>query len=250
MKIRGQWLTSLLFSVFTIACVPLAVAQKAEVRVTKVALPLPGGSITADRFEPPTRQRRPAILVLHGAGGSLLDGPEMKRVARYLAENGNAVYVVHYFERTGTLFARDATMQKNYETWLETVRESIAAVQKLRADSAPVGIYGYSLGAFLALQAASDNRHVAAVVEQAGGVWNGKLDRLGKLPPVLMIHGREDARVPFDKYAQPLIPVLHAHSRQFETKLFPDEGHGFTPAAMNEVRHAAAEFFHRELATR
>jgi carboxymethylenebutenolidase len=187
------------------------------------------------------------VVVLHGAGGTLFDGPEMRRVSRHLAESGNAVYLVHYFDRTGTLFARDRTMQKNFGVWRETVRDSIVAIQELRGSTAPVGIYGYSLGGFLALFTASDNPRVAAVVEHAGGVWNGKEDRIRKMPPVLMVHGERDGRVSFDKYARPLVTLLRSRGAPVEIQFFPAESHVFTQDAMLKVRQEAARFFRKHL---
>jgi dienelactone hydrolase len=163
--------------------------------------------------------------VLHGAGGMLGDGPEMRRMARALADAGNAVYLIHYFNRTGTLFGRDANIQKNFESWLGTVRDSIEFARGRNSNSSSVGIYGYSLGGFLALAAASENPHVAAVVEQAGGVWNGKKQRIGQMPPVFMVHGEQDRRVPFQKYAEPLLSLLRKRGGEVETHFFPSEGH-------------------------
>ncbi|MDQ6626221.1 MAG: dienelactone hydrolase family protein [Verrucomicrobiota bacterium] len=227
-----------------------ASAREQEVRTSSAVLQLPHGRITAEVFEGARGEKRPAILVLHGAGGTLFDGPEMRRVARHLAAAGNSVYVVHYFERTGSIFALDSTMQKNFATWLETVRESIVAIQTMRGNKAKVGIYGYSLGGFLALAAASDNPRVGAVVEHAGGVWNNHFERIGRMPPVLMIHGEEDARVPVAKYTRPLIPVLRARSAKLETRFFPGEGHVFTQRAMLQVREAAVRFFRDALGSR
>lgn len=217
------------------------------VTASKVTLRTASGPIRAEVFEPASAADRPAIVVLHGAGGTLLDGPEMRRVARHLAAAGNAVYLVHYFNRTGTLFARDRTMQKNFGAWHKTVRDSIVAVQELRRDSLPVGLYGYSLGGFLALFTASDNPRVGAVVEHAGGVWNGKVDRIRKMPPVLMVHGERDVRVGFQQYATPLVPLLRARGGPVETRFFPDEGHVFTQGAMSQVRQDAESFFRRHL---
>ena len=218
--------------------------------VSRVTLRSSAVSVRADLFEKTGREKRPAIIVLHGAGGMLLDGAEMRRMAQHLAEAGNAVYFVRYFESTGTLFARDRTMEKNFGTWKQTVLGAIAAVQQQRGDPSPIGLYGYSLGGFLALFSASDNPRVGAVVEHAAGVWQGKFDRIGKMPPVLMIHGERDARVPFEKYAKPLLPVLRARAAKVETRFFAAEGHGFEPAAMTEVRTAAADFFRRHLRPR
>lgn len=220
-------------------------AVEAQARPRKVALQLATGRVTAEVYEPATQQPKSAVVVLHGAGGTLFDGPEMRRVARHLAAAGHAVYVLHYFDVTGSFFATDGSMQKNFPKWLETVRASIPAIQAQRGDRSKIGIYGYSLGGFLALLAASDNPDVAAVVVQAGGVWNSEFQRLGKLPPVLMIHGEQDARVPFAKYAKPLISELRERGIRVETRFFPREGHVFSPEARGEVRAAVAGFFER-----
>ncbi|HEX8280045.1 MAG TPA: hypothetical protein VF551_01600, partial [Chthoniobacterales bacterium] len=105
-------------AIFTAAA--SAFAADASVKVSRVNLSSSAGRIRADVFERQDGQPKPAVLVLHGAGGTLLDGPEMRRVARHLAERGNAAYLVRYFERTGTLFARDATMQKHFGEWRQT----------------------------------------------------------------------------------------------------------------------------------
>ena len=177
----------------------------------------------------------------------LFDGPEMRRVARHLAAAGNSVYLLHYFNRTGTVFARDRTMERHFGAWRETVRDSIVAIQERRKDSAAIGIYGYSLGGFLALFTASDNPRVGAVVEHAGGVWSGKADRIRRMPPVLAIHGERDARVPFEKYARPLVSLLRSRGGPVKALFFATEGHVFTQESMLKVREEATRFFQQHL---
>ena len=159
------------------------------ITLSKISIQSDGHRVRIDKYATARSGKHPAILVLHGAGGTLLDGPEMRRVARQLAEAGNTVYLVHYFNRTGTIFGFDAGMQKNFAVWLATVRDCIKFAQQDSANPSPVGIYGYSLGGFLALAAASDNPAVGAVVEHAGGIWNGKTERIKHMPPVLVVHG-------------------------------------------------------------
>lgn len=216
------------------------------VHVTRESYGSGGQRIAVDRLRPETNSRG-ALLVLHGAGGMLLDGPAMRRVAHSLAEAGYDVSLIHYFDRTGTIFAVDSTMQRNFAVWLETVRDGVQYAHTRSGNGAPVGIYGYSLGAFLALAAASDNPRVGAVVEHAGGVWNNQMARIGEMPPALMVHGRLDSRVPFEKYAEPLLTLLRKRGDVVETRFFAHEGHGFTPAAMNEVSAAAGTFFSHRL---
>ena len=141
-------------------------------------------------------------------------------------------------------------MERHFATWRRAVLDAVEHIHASQPGRSPVGIYGYSLGGFLALFTASDNPRVGAVVEHAGGVWKDKLDRLGKLPPVLMIHGKRDGRVPFDRYAAPAVPELRKRSANVETRFFPTEGHRFTPAAMKTVREDTAAFFARSLRRR
>jgi dienelactone hydrolase len=226
-------------------CLVISAAESNHLIVSKISTQSGGHRIRIDKYATARSGKNPAILVLHGAGGTLLDGPELRRVARQLAEAGNSVYLVHYFNRTGTIFGFDSGMQKNFAVWLATVRDCIKFAQQDSADPSPVGIYGYSLGGFLALSAASDNPAVGAVVEHAGGIWNEKTERIKRMPPVLIIHGKRDRRVPFQKYAQPLAGVLRKRGATFKTRFFPEEGHVFTSSAMSKVREAAVEFFHR-----
>lgn len=165
-------------------------------------------------------------------------------MARSLARAGDSVYLLHYFNRTGTIGARDSDMQKHFGEWLETLRDGIVWAHG-REKNGSVGIYGYSLGGFLALAAASDNSLVGAVAEQAGGVWNSQEKRIGKMPPVLLVHGLRDTRVPFEKYAKPLQQLLRERGGKVETDFVPSQGHVFSENAMKVVRPKLVDFFAR-----
>jgi dienelactone hydrolase len=205
-----------------------------------------GRQIRADRYAPMGKPSHRMVIVLYGAGGMVFDGPTMKRVARALVANGDTAYLVHYYDRTGSIVAVDSTMVKHFDEWLATLRDGISwAHGRAENGGKPIGLYGYSLGGFLALAAASDNPLVGAVTEQAGGIWNSENKRLGKMPPVLMVHGLEDKRVPVEKYAKPLLRVLRARGGHVETDFVPGQGHVFTETAMAEVRPKVARFFAR-----
>lgn len=208
-----------------------------------------GVEILVDVYTPHSAARSQPILVLHGAGGMLFDGPEMSRVARGLAHAGFTAYQVHYFDRTHTWFARQAVLLKLFPTWLGTVHDAVEWVHSLHPASETVGIFGYSLGAFAAVEEARRNPRVGAVVEQAGGFWQGHPEGPTRqpLPPMLLIHGLADERVPFAKYAEPLLAFLREHHDPFEKRFYPGEGHQFGAAANAKVRAEAVEFFARHL---
>jgi dienelactone hydrolase len=226
-----------------------ASAKTTEIGPTTLFFESGGKKIRADRYAPVGGPTHRAVIVLYGAGGMVFDGPSMRRVARSLAENGDTAYLLHYYNRTGTIVAIDSTMQKHFDEWLETLRDGIAWVHgREQTGRRPIGIYGYSLGGFLAIAAASDNPRVGAVTEQAGGIWNSQEKRIGKMPPVFMVHGFRDKRVPVEKYAKPLQGVLRSRGGHVETEFVPGEGHVFSETAMAAVRPKIARFFARELA--
>ena len=72
-----------------------------------------GKAITVDRFEPKLPGRYPAVLVIHGAGGTTIGGPWFRESARMLARRGYVAHVVHYFDLTGTRVADMPTMRAN-----------------------------------------------------------------------------------------------------------------------------------------
>jgi len=223
-----------------------ASADGTNARPTTLFFESGGRKIRADRYSPVGIRSHRTVIVLYGAGGMVFDGPSMRRVARALADAGDTVYLLHYYNRTGTIVALDSTMQRHFEEWLETLRDGIVwAHGREEKPARPIGLYGYSLGGFLAIAAASDNPLVGAVTEQAGGIWNSVEKRVGKMPPVLMVHGLEDKRVPVEKFARPLLRVLRARGGHVETDFVPGEGHVFSESAMTIVRPKVAKFFAR-----
>ena len=208
-----------------------------------------GVKILTDVYTPTTAGQHPPILVLHGAGGMPFDGRAMSRVAGDLARAGFEVYQVHYFDRTQTWFARQAVLLKLFPTWLGTVHDAVEWVRTLHPESRTVGIFGYSLGAFAAIEEARRNPAVGVVVEQAGGFWNAQPEGPTRqpLPPMLLIHGLDDQRVPFAKYTKPLMSFLSAHDDPFETRFFQGEGHNFRAPAQAQARASAVDFFRRHL---
>lgn len=208
-----------------------------------------GARILVDVYTPTTPGRHPPILVLHGAGGMLFDGPEMSRVAAALASAGFAAYQVHYFDRTHTWFARQAVLLKLFPLWRATVQDAVNRVHAQRPDAPRIGLFGYSLGAFAAIETARRDPRIGAVAEEAGGFWHGHPEGPTRqpLPPILVIYGTADKRVPNEKYTQPLIAYLRAHHDPFAERAYPGEGHDFSAAARARVREQVTRFFERQL---
>lgn len=172
----------------------------------------------------------------------------MRRVAVRLAESGFAAGILNYFNRTGTWIAwSDQIMIRHFATWMRTVHDAIEHLSLRSEPALPVGIYGYSLGGFLAVAGASRNPRVGAVVEQAGGTWEKFYHPVSPLPPVMVIHGQQDERVWFGVNTERMRRLVERDGMPFHLLAFEHERHRFSDAAMEQSLAATVEFFQSHL---
>lgn len=201
--------------------------------------------INVDVFGP--ADARAKVVVLPGAGGMMFDGPQVKGLARELAERGIAAYVVNYFNRTNDWFVLgDAGLVRGFSTWADVVDDAVDWVSSKNAGR-PVGLYGYSLGGFLAVSESAGNERVGAVVSQSGGIWDKFVDVDGALPPILVVHGTADDRVYFERNTGRIRKVAERHGTEMETLYLEGEKHRLSDAAQVRVNQAAGKFFSKVL---
>jgi dienelactone hydrolase len=80
-----------------------------------------GKLIRLDAYLPETLDGPvPTVIALHGAGGNVSG---MERYASVLAAEGFAVYLLHYFDRTGAESADLQSMKRNFPLWVKTLWE-------------------------------------------------------------------------------------------------------------------------------
>src|SRR6187401_1999132 len=95
-----------------------------------------GRTIRLDSFLPPTAKRAPVLLLLHGASGLGGGNHYIPHLASGLAEQGLGTMVLRYFDSTGTVYANDAAIWKNFETWLGTIKAAVDQVAAMpQADA-------------------------------------------------------------------------------------------------------------------
>lgn len=203
-----------------------------------------GLSITVQQFLPTASGRYPAVLALHGSGG--IHEGWAEQPARLMAGQGYAVFVVHYFERTGTVWADNATTRTNFPVWMRTIGDAITFVgQHASVDANRIGLLGFSLGAYLALSVASVEPRVKAVVEFFGGMPE-ELHGFTRMPPVLILHGEQDRVVPVTE-ATRLKQLLERTKTPYEVRLYPGAGHGFSGLQLLDAGQRTSQFLKRNL---
>jgi carboxymethylenebutenolidase len=204
-----------------------------------------GKSIRVDAYLPenPTTPL-PAVIALYGAGGNVSG---MERYASVLATQGFAVYLLHYFDRTGTEFADKQTIFRSFPLWMKTLWDAISFIEKQpQVDAQRIALLGFSLGAYLSLATSAIDPRVKIVVEFFGGMPKEMKLFMRRLCPVLILHGEDDATVPVEE-AYNLQKLLEKKNIPYEIKIYPKVGHGFETETWKDAGQRSLQFLQKHL---
>jgi carboxymethylenebutenolidase len=155
------------------------------------------GPVKLTLFRAPGDAPRPAALMLHGAqtfGPRLAD---YRRYASAIAIEGIDTYLVHYYSQLDYVTVRTGQnlMMTRLEAWTKMISEIAGTIAKNKDATGKVGLIGFSNGGVLAVSAcATDPRFDAAVIYY-GGIPS-KLKDIRHLPPLLILHGKNDRVIP------------------------------------------------------
>jgi len=187
----------------------------------------------------------PAVIALYGAGGNVSG---MEQYAGVLAAQGFAVYLLHYFDRTGTEFADKQIIFRNFPLWMKTLWDAISFVEKRpQVDAGRIALLGFSLGAYLSLATSAIDPRVKIVVEFFGGMPKEMKLFMRRLCPVLILHGETDPTVPVQE-AYDLQNLLDKKGLPYEIKIYPGAGHGFRNGDWRDAGMRTLQFLRKYLA--
>jgi predicted esterase len=118
-------------------------------------------------------------------------------------------------------------------------------VLPLTSSGSPCWEFHWALISHWAL--AVEDARVRAVIELSGGMPGEWEDRVNAgMPPVLILHGVEDAIVPVSE-ARKLQGLLERHKIPHEIVLMPGETHWFSAASQPKLLMTCASFLARYL---
>ncbi len=222
-------------------------ARVSGIRESKTSYLSGGKKIVVETFLPADANRHPAVVVLYGSGGLVHGKGDMDAFARQLAQRGMGAYMIHYFDRTGTLIAGDKSIAADSEVWQATVKDGIDFIsQQPQVRPGPMGAFGYSLGAFLTVGAASADSRIGVAAELSGGLFDRLNGHMQRCPPLLILHGRNDQRVN-PKYADQLQQAAERLHAQPVVHLYPGEGHALSKPAAADASSRALNFLQQHL---
>jgi dipeptidyl aminopeptidase/acylaminoacyl peptidase len=206
-----------------------------------------GQPVNIDEYSPADERRHPAVLLVHGAAGPLTG---LDPYAEKAAQFGVNVFVVHYFEKTGHTFVDDATIERCFLEWLESLRAAVDYVAAHpRVDASRIGMLGFSLGSYLSLGLATQDQRIRCVAEFFGGFPHYQEFDPAKLPPVLILHGKDDPRVPVAE-ALKLEQLCKQHNIPYDIKLYRGQGHSLKGLAQMDALRRIVAFFKQNFAAR
>jgi dienelactone hydrolase len=222
-----------------------------------------GNQVKVEILRPDSDEKRPAVLILHGASG-IGDGAFYRGAAEIFAERGYVTFIPHYLAaapatksqpRAATKAkasakkpaAKDPTPQGDIRAGFSVQQQILLdtldeIARNPYVDASRIGIFGMSLGGFHALNLSSRDYRVAAVVSMGGALRGNNMPESNRIAPVLALHGAKDAVVPVGR-ARQLARQLKEHSISHDLVIYPDQGHFFRGKARQDAFQRSTAFF-------
>ena len=213
-----------------------------------------GRKVVIEVLRPDGDERRPAILILHGASG-IGDGAFYRGTAEIFAEHGYVTFLPHYLaaihatpakaakKGKGRAPARTGSIRAGFPQQEQILRDALNYMaDSPYVDSSQIGVFGLSLGGFHALTLSSSDRRIVAVVDMSGALRGNAIPASNHLAPTLELHGARDPIIPVAR-AKALANTLTHLGVPHELKIYPNQGHFLRGEAQQDALERATVFF-------
>jgi carboxymethylenebutenolidase len=217
-----------------------------------------GDSLSASRYAAAGSQRRPAVIVLHGSRGIELRARAYERYADALTARGIDSYFLRYMTpadmaalTSAAHEGREAYETTRFDGRADTVAATVTAVLDRSDSSGRVGLLGFSLGSYIAAEAAARDARIAALAVLYGGMPQAMAAKVKHLPPLIALHGEADKNVPIAEGRQ-LVALGKLVGAETEFVPYPGKAHGFdfsdTDPMTQDAIDRVTRFFQAKLA--
>jgi carboxymethylenebutenolidase len=207
-------------------------AIAAEIPGKAMTLPTTERAVKVTYFRAPGTAKRPAALLLHGAGGFDRRIAEYNRYGSALANAGVDAYLVYYYsadDERAMSSGGGGVFTARYPDWAKLVIDLGDDLLKQSDSNGKVGLVGFSNGGILATGASTLGPKInAAVIYYGTEPWPLR-KRPERFPPMLVLHGDADQVIPVIAGHQ-LAALAESVGAKAELVIYPGEGHGFGPA--------------------
>jgi len=188
----------------------------------------------------PARPTGVAVVFMHGSGGI---GPACLTLAEAFATEGFKVMVPAYHDAAADDGVRPEPVM---DAWRAVGSDAVDWMIASGIERRRVGIMGYSLGSYVAVDGALGNSRAAAAIAVAGG-WDVYVPRPPRRRiPVLVIQSGNDTHVSPESTRR-WVEFLRLADVPVRLQVVRGAGHLYTPAQWAEVQRLASDFLQRTL---
>ncbi|HZV84210.1 MAG TPA: dienelactone hydrolase family protein [Brevundimonas sp.] len=199
--------------------------------------------IRAIHYRPVGEGRGAAIVMMHGSDSRITNRGPWHRLAMRFAADGYQVLTPLFTDAWPDDGVRPPPMM---EAWRDVGEHAIDWFIARGVDRRRTGMFGYSLGSYVAVDGALGNSRAAAAVGLAGGTDVYTPRRPRRRIPVLIIRAENDTHVlPVNTSAW--VSFLSDNAINVRVQVIENAGHIFTPPQWLEVHDRAAGFFNQTI---
>jgi carboxymethylenebutenolidase len=193
------------------------------------------GPVALTRYASDQTGKRPSVFLLHGSHGFDHKPRAYERYANALAAKGIDAYFLPYFtaadapafdHRKTAKEKREAWEAARFDNWAKRVSSAVTAVLSRPDGSGRIGLLGFSLGGYVAADAAARDERIAALAVLYGGMPDAMVTEIKRLPPLIELHGDADRNIPPAK-GEELVKLAKAVGAEAEFIAYPGKPHGF-----------------------
>lgn len=195
--------------------------------------------IRAIHYQPVGEGRRAAIVMMHGSGARIRNSGPWHELAMRFAADGYQVMTPLFTDAFPDNGVRPPAMM---EAWRDVGEHAVDWLIAQGVNRRRTGMFGYSLGSYVAVDGTLGDNRAAAVVGLAGGVdvYTPRPPR--RRAPVLLIRGENDTHV-LPRNTAVWARFLSDHEINVRVAVIAGAGHQFTPSQWAEIFALSAAFF-------
>ena len=209
-----------------------------------MTIPSNNRQIDAMVYTPREGRNGAVIVMLHGAQGLRPTLPGFDPRALQLASRGYVVIMPQYYDATSSDTARDRRNMDRWRDVADDVATSAAALAGI--DSRKVGVWGFSLGGWLAAESLMRNESLRAAVAVAAGVDVAPARSYSRSAPLLMVNADGDPVISSTS-GREFAASLRSRGAEVETLTLDSRQHVFELPLWCQTFTASREFFDRTL---